>query len=86
MHDTTAINSRKALQEAVAVRESGAEQTKEFRMNDTHAKMALDYGIDIIVAAAELVKFDMMGSALRSMELQTKKPAIAETVARNSEW
>ena len=54
-------------------------------MIDTHAKMALYYGIDVTVAVAELVKFDMMGSALRSMELQTKKPAIAETAARNSE-
>ena len=43
--------------------------------------MALDYGIDVTVAATELVKFDMMGSALRSMELQTEKPAIAETIA-----
>ena len=33
-------------------------------MIDTHAKMALYYGVDVTVAAAELVKFDMMGSAL----------------------
>ena len=69
MHDTTAINTRKAgsskvLQEAIAVWEFGAEQTKKFCMNYMHAKMALDYGIDITVAATELVKFDMMGSAL----------------------
>ena len=41
-------------------------------MNYTHAKMALDYGIDVTVAAAEFVKFDVMGSALLCMELQTK--------------
>ena len=41
-------------------------------MNDTHAQMALDYGIDVTVAAAEFVKFDVMGSTLLCMELQTK--------------
>ena len=34
--------------------------------------MALDYGIDVTVAATEFVKFDMMGSVLRCMELQTR--------------
>ena len=68
-HDTTAINSRKAgsrkaLQGAIAVREFGVEQNKEFCMIDMHTKMALYYGVDVTVAAAELVKFDMMGSAL----------------------
>ena len=41
-------------------------------MNDTHAEMALDYGIDVTVAAAEFMKFDVMGSALLYMELQAK--------------
>ena len=41
-------------------------------MIDTHAEMALDYGIDVTVAAAGFVKFDMMGSALLCMELQGK--------------
>ena len=41
-------------------------------MNNTHSEMALDYGIDVTVAAAEFVKLDMMGSALLCMELQTK--------------
>ena len=67
-----AINSRKALQEAVAVWEFGAEQTKEFCMNDTHAKMVLDYGTYITVATTEFVELDMMGSTLLYMELQTK--------------
>ena len=38
--------------------------TLQFHIIDTHAKMALYYGVDVTVAAAELVKFDMMGSAL----------------------
>ena len=41
-------------------------------MIDTHAEMALDHGIDVTVATAEFVKFDMMGSALLCMELQSK--------------
>ena len=62
----------KALRGAVAAREFGEKQTKEFHMNDTHAEMALDYGIDVTVAAAEFMKFDVMGSALLYMELQTE--------------
>lgn len=57
---------------AVAVRESGAEQNREAHTIDTHVKMALDYGVDVTVAAAEPVKFDMMRSALLCMELQSK--------------
>ena len=41
-------------------------------MIDTHAEMALDYGIDVTVAASESVKFDMMGSVFLYMGLCTK--------------
>ena len=40
-------------------------------MIDTHAEMALDYGIDVTIAAAVFVKLDD-GSVLLCMELQTK--------------
>ena len=41
-------------------------------MIDTHAEIALNFGIAIAVAATESVKSDMMGSTLLCMELQTK--------------
>ena len=42
-------------------------------MIDMYSKMALDYGINFVtIAAAEFMKFDVMGSALLYMELQTE--------------
>ena len=41
-------------------------------MTNTHAEMVLDYSIDGTVVAAEFGKFDMMGSSLFCMELQSK--------------
>ena len=67
-----AINSCRALQGVVAVQEFEAEQNEDFYLVAMHAKMALDYGIDVTVAATEFMKLDMMGSAFLRMELQTK--------------
>ena len=71
MYDTTAINSRKALQVGVAGRESGARQNKKFHIVDTHAKMTLDYGIDVTVTAAEFVKLDGFRAPLHGVANQS---------------
>ena len=55
-------------------------------MTDTHAKMALDYGNDVTVAAAEFTEFDLMGSALLCTELQAKACNNGTTARGSEQW